>query len=432
MLRVIKYGVTQNLELALARPAQDLATHEHAIKNIVEDVQKEGDDAIMRYTLLFDKVRLERMVLPARLLMEAGNQLDTHLREAIDKAAANITAFHKARPSTDYALETVPGVMCSRRAVPIQKVGLYVPGGTAPLFSSVLMLGIPARLAGCKQVILCTPPDKQGNVHPAILYAAQVAGITTVFTVGGAQAIVAMALGTRTIPRVHKIAGPGNSYVTAAKQYVQRFGVAIDMPAGPSEVMVYAGVSARPDFIAADLLSQAEHGPDSQVVLVTASEKMIEDVNTELERQLANLPRRELAATALSHSRAVLVPSENQAIEVANAYAPEHLIICCDNAEALAQKVVNAGSVFIGHYTPESAGDYASGTNHTLPTNGAARAYSGVSVDTFQKHITFQKISKEGLERLGPIVETMAAAEELQAHKEAVSIRLDDIRRNNA
>lgn len=408
----------------LARPTMDTRQLEGTVSDILTEVKNKGDEAIRRYTARFDQVELPDFEVTPLEIEAATAQLDDQLKAAIQTAHQNIQYFHAKQLQTPEIIETMPGVSCWRKSVAIEKVGLYIPGGTAPLFSTVLMLGVPAKLAGCREIILCTPPGKDGKVHPAILYTADLIGITRIFKAGGVQAIGAMAYGTESIPQVYKIFGPGNQYVTAAKQLVNREGIAIDMPAGPSEVLVCADKSANPAYVAADLLSQAEHGEDSQVVLVTLQEGIIEAVRKELEKQLAELPRQAIAAKALDHSVAILVSDSRPAVELINAYAPEHLILAVESAEAMAEQIVNAGSVFLGNYTPESVGDYASGTNHTLPTNGFARAYSGVSLDSFVKKITYQRLTKDGLAALGPTVEQMAEAEELIAHKRAVSIRL--------
>ncbi|OIN60640.1 histidinol dehydrogenase [Arsenicibacter rosenii] len=405
----------------LARPVQSSAQIETAVAPILAQVKAGGDAALIELAKRFDRVDLTAtgIQVTAEELAAAEAQLSDELKAAIRQAYANIRTFHAAQKQSVEKIETMPGVTCWRRSVGIEKVGLYIPGGTAPLFSTVLMLGVPAQLAGCREVVLCTP----GN-HPAIYFAAQLVGITKVFRVGGAQAIAAMAYGTKTIPQVYKIFGPGNQYVTAAKMLVAKEGMAIDMPAGPSEVAVYADDTAIPAFVVADLLSQAEHGADSQVLLVTTSKKLLSSVNLALSTQLDRLPRRDLAAQAIQNSKAILVETQDEAIDLLNQYAAEHLILSVADAEAIAEKIINAGSIFLGNYTPESAGDYASGTNHTLPTNGFARAYSGVSLDSFVKKITVQSITPEGLRRLGPVVEAMAEAESLDAHKRAVSIRL--------
>ncbi len=410
----------------LRRPQLSTAALEQTVGAILADVRHRGDAAIRHYSQVFDGVAPDALAVTETEWTDAAQQLSDDLKAAISLAAANIRRFHAAQRETFSPVETMPGVSCWRRSVPVEKVGLYIPGGTAPLFSTVLMLGIPAVLAGCREIVLCTPPAKDGSVHPAICYAARHIGISRIFKVGGVQAIGALAYGTESIPQVYKIFGPGNQYVTCAKQLLSREGIAIDLPAGPSEVAIYADETCNPAFVAADLLSQAEHGADSQVLLVVRQAALVEAVMQELEKQLGNLPRRELAAGALANSRFMVMEDETAAFDLLNAYAPEHLIIAAANARRLAEQVLNAGSVFLGHYTPESAGDYASGTNHTLPTAGFAKAYSGVSLDSFVKKITFQEISPEGLRAIGPAVETMAAAEGLEAHKNAVRIRLQN------
>lgn len=403
----------------LQRPVMDTSTLEKKVNDILQEVRTGGDAAIRKFAAEFDKVTLDDLQVPASAFSTAEASLEPALKAAIRQAAENITAFHRAQQEQSQVIETMPGVQCWRKSVAIQKVGLYIPGGSAPLFSTILMLGIPAMIAGCKEIVLCTP-----SLHPAILYTAQLVGIEKVFTIGGVQAIGAMAYGTESVPQVYKIFGPGNQYVTCAKQLVNKSGVAIDMPAGPSEVAVLADDSCVPAFVAADLLSQAEHGPDSQVVLVTTSEEVLTNVTYALNKQLNELPRKSIATAALENSKMILVPDMDTAIDMLNTYAPEHLILACEGAEHLADKVTDAGSVFMGNYTPESAGDYASGTNHTLPTNGYARAYSGVSLDSFVKKITFQQISPEGLRNIGSTIQAMAAAEGLDAHKNAVTVRL--------
>jgi histidinol dehydrogenase len=397
---------------------------EKVVAPILQQVKAQGDTALKEFTLRFDKVALPDIQVTPEEITGAGQQLSPELKKAIGVAKKNIETFHRAQLQQPQKIETQPGVVCWRKSVGIEKVGLYIPGGTAPLFSTVLMLAVPAKLARCREIVLCTPANREGLVHPAILYTANLVGIEKIYKIGGAQAIAALAYGTETVPQVYKIFGPGNQYVTAAKQLVNKEGLAIDMPAGPSEVAVWADDSADPAFVAADLLSQAEHGTDSQVILVSQSEKLVAQVNAQIEKQLPLLPRKDIAQKALANSKAFLVDSEQEAIDLLNAYAAEHLIIAIENAEKQAEQIINAGSVFIGNYTPESAGDYASGTNHTLPTNGFARAYSGVSVDSFVKKITFQQISRQGLQQIGPAIEAMAAAEELLAHKHAVSIRI--------
>lgn len=423
-MQLIPFPPQSSWSSLLARPMQSSAEIEKAVAPILAQVRAEGDQAIIELTKRFDNIDLTQagFTILAEELEAAESQLSDDLKAAIQQAYTNIRTFHEAQKQPIEKIETMPGVTCWRRSVGIEKVGLYIPGGTAPLFSTVLMLGIPAQLAGCREVILCTPSN-----HPAIYYAAKLVGITKVFRVGGAQAIAAMAYGTETVPQVYKIFGPGNQYVTAAKMLIAKEGIAIDMPAGPSEVAIYADDSAIPAFVAADLLSQAEHGADSQVLLVSTSKRLLNSVNLTLPTQLGRLPRRDIAAKAISNSKAILVETEDEAIELLNQYAAEHLILSVANAEAVAERIVNAGSIFLGNYTPESAGDYASGTNHTLPTNGFARAYSGVSLDSFVKKITVQSITPEGLRVLGPVVEAMAEAESLDAHKRAVSLRLKSL-----
>jgi histidinol dehydrogenase len=401
-------------------PAEEL---ESTVQEILQEVKAGGDEAIRRYSRRFDKVELSGLEISQGEIAEAEKLLPADLKKAIEQAASNIERFHRAQLAQVEKVETMPGLVCWRKPVAIEKVGFYIPGGTAPLFSTVLMLGIPAALAGCRQTILCSPPGPGGKLDPAILYAAGLVGISKIFRVGGVQAIAGMAYGTASIPRVDKIFGPGNQYVTCAKQLIQKQGVAIDMPAGPSELAVFADNSAEPAFVAADLLSQAEHGRDSQVLLVCLSEEMAANVKLALGEQLKRLPRKAMAASALEHSRAVVVNDSKEAMLVLNQYAPEHLILACTNSEELANEVVHAGSVFLGHYAPESLGDYASGTNHILPTQGYSRAYSGVSVDSFVRKITFQHCTKEGLGLIGTTVRRMAEAEGLEAHANAVLIR---------
>jgi len=404
-----------------ARPIGDIGTKEEVVKDILQHVKKQGDKALIELTKKFDKVSIKNLRLSESEITKAAKSISPILKKAIDQAYANIYKFHSAQSNSRIEkIETMKGITCWRKSVPIEKVGLYIPGGSAPLFSTVLMLGIPAKIAGCKEIILCSPPE----INPAVLYAASKCGIKNVFAVGGAQAIAAMAFGTKNIPKVDKIFGPGNSFVTLAKQIVSQDGVAIDMPAGPSEVLIIADDTANAGFVAADLLSQAEHGPDSQVILLSISKNLVNEVIKEVTSQLKALPRKAIAEKALKNSKAIIFKLLDEALNFSNQYAPEHLILSCKNAVGFANKVVNAGSVFIGNYSPESAGDYASGTNHTLPTNGYARAYSGVSVDSFIKKITFQQLTKEGLARLGNTIETMAEAEQLLAHKNAVTIRL--------
>jgi histidinol dehydrogenase len=405
------------------RPQIELDFLEGSIKNILNRVRKSGDDALKELTLQYDKVQVDELKVSDSEIADAVTHLPASLKSAILAAAKNIEVFHASQRRATEKIETMPGVTCWRKATPIQKVGIYIPGGSAPLFSTVLMLGVPARLAGCEEVILCTPPDKHGKINPAILFAAQLTGVKKIFKVGGAQAIAAMAFGTETIPSVSKIFGPGNQYVTKAKQLISQEGIAIDMPAGPSEVLVIADEVADPSFIAADLLSQAEHGADSQVVLATTNSNLVSKVLKEIEKQLEVLPRKELAIEALNNSLSLVFENNQELIDFVNEFAPEHLIINTKDCDQLVDQIKNAGSIFLGPYTPEAAGDYASGTNHTLPTNGFAKAFGGVSLESFMKYITVQKISKAGLEVLGPIVEEMAEAEQLKGHAEAVRVR---------
>uniref|UniRef100_UPI0040485D2F histidinol dehydrogenase n=1 Tax=Algoriphagus sp. TaxID=1872435 RepID=UPI0040485D2F len=409
----------------LARPAMDTKKIKKIIKPIFEKVAKSGDKALRKFAQEYDHVQLDSLLASTEEIQTAASLLSPELIQAIAVAKSNLEKFHAAQATPELVVEVMPGVTCRRKSVPIQRVGLYIPGGTAPLFSTVLMLGIPAQLAGCTEVAICTPTNRKGEIHPAILYTAQLVGITKVVKIGGAQAIAALAFGTESVPKVDKIFGPGNQYVTAAKQEATKYGVAIDMPAGPSEVLVYADETAIPAFVAADLLSQAEHGVDSQVVFVTSSEKFTHKVMTEINLQLETLPRKEIAAKALTNSCAVILEDQASAIALINEYAPEHLILAVKNEEEVAKQIHSAGSVFLGNYSPEAAGDYASGTNHTLPTSGYARNYSGVSLDSFVKKITYQKITPKGLKALGPVVEIMAANEQLDAHKQAVSVRLE-------
>lgn len=428
-MKIIEYPDREDWDQLLTRPTFERGELSNTVGNILARVKENGDKALFEYSEKFDGVKLTNIEVGADEVETAKNKVDQLLKEAIQLAYGNITKFHQAQKRDLLEVETMPGVNCWRKSVAIQKVGIYIPGGTAPLFSTVLMLAIPANLAGCKEIVLCTPPNKNGGINPAILYAADLVGVTKIIKVGGAQAIAAMSFGTESVPKVNKIFGPGNQFVTEAKQQVSLLGTAIDMPAGPSEVEVIADETAIPSFVASDLLSQAEHGKDSQVILVSNSKKLIDEVNVELDKQLNLLPRKEMAEASLKNSKSILVKNLEEALDITNAYAPEHLIISTENADELAEQVVNAGSVFIGNYTPESAGDYASGTNHTLPTNGAAMAYSGVSLDSFTKQITYQKISRDGLKVLGPAIEIMAEAEQLDAHKLAVSIRLKEINR---
>lgn len=409
----------------LKRPVFDTTSLNEKVKAVLNDVKVNGDVAIKKYTAQFDKVELQNFCVSQAEIEAGANALDADLKAAIEIAANNIRIFHGAQRFETKVVETTPGVKCWQKSVGIEKVGLYIPGGTAPLFSTVLMLAIPASIAGCREIVLCMPPQKNGQLPNEVLFAAQLSGVTKVFKIGGIQAIGAMAYGTETVPKVFKIFGPGNQYVTAAKQIVSISDVAIDMPAGPSEVAVMADKTANPAFVASDLLSQAEHGADSQVILVTTSEKLIADVQIEIEKQLEVLPRMDFALKALSNSKIFLVKNEQEMIDMMNLYAAEHLIIQMENYTEVAEKIINAGSIFLGSYTPESAGDYASGTNHTLPTNGWAKAYSGVNLDSFVRKITFQEITKEGIDKLGPIIEKMAEAEHLFAHKNAATLRIN-------
>jgi histidinol dehydrogenase len=403
------------------RPNIDLSELQPMVQSVLDEVNKRGDEALIELTSEFDKVDLKSLILD----VPSSVEIDQELKVAIDIAWKNIHTFHAAQQSTAEKVETTQGVFCWRKSIAIEKVGLYIPGGSAPLFSTLLMLGIPAKIAGCTEMVICTPPNKAGTVDAAILYVAQKLGIKQIYTVGGAQAIAAMTFGTESIPKADKIFGPGNQFVTMAKQLAQQQGVAIDMPAGPSEVLVIADETCEPSFVAADLLSQAEHGPDSQVVLVAVgNEKVLSNILDELDKQLLGLSRKGIAQQALENSLALVVNSPREAMEFSNLYAPEHLILATHQPDELAEKVINAGSVFIGNYSCESAGDYASGTNHTLPTNGYARSYSGVSLDSFVKKVTFQKLSAEGIQNIGPAIETMAAAEQLDAHRNAVTVRL--------
>lgn len=427
-MKKILYPQQSDWSELLKRPTQDVSTLFENVSAILKNVKANGDKAVMEYEERFDHVKLDSLAVTSEEMKEAEAQVPIELKVAILLAQRNIYTFHKKQRFEGRKVETMEGVTCWQKAVGIEKVGLYVPGGTAPLFSTVLMLAVPAKIAGCKEIVLCTPPNKEGKVHPAILYAAQVAGVSKIFKAGGVQAIGAMAYGTESVPKVYKIFGPGNQYVMAAKQMVALHEVAIDMPAGPSEVEVIADETANPKFVAADLLSQAEHGVDSQVVLVTTSQKLLEEVEYEVQHQLARLPRWQIAEKSLENSKLILVKDMDEAIGLTNQYAPEHLIVETKDYMEVAEKVVNAGSVFLGSFTPESAGDYASGTNHTLPTNGYAKAYSGVSLDSFIRKITFQEINREGIQNIGPAIEVMAAHEQLDAHKNAVTVRLNSLK----
>ena len=423
-MQIFRYPPKESWDQLTTRATADYAAKLPVVEEVMQNIRARGDAAVREFTTKFDKVQLDDFLISELEIANAESEIKPDLALAIRTAANNIRTFHEAQKTTVQMVETQPGVICWQKNMPIEKVGLYIPGGSAPLFSTVLMLALPAMIAGCKEVVLCTPPDSFGKVHPAILFAARLCNVKRVFKIGGIQAIGAMAYGTETVPKVHKIFGPGNSWVTAAKQYVAINTCSIDMPAGPSELAVVADISANPAFVASDLLSQAEHGPDSQVLFVTTEESLLEKVSTEVALQLEQLPRKETATAALGHSRMLLFESRGMVMEFINKYAPEHLILQTEDANTLAEKVTSAGSVFIGHYTPESAGDYASGTNHTLPTNGWARSVSGLNLDSFCKKITYQEITKAGLEQLGPVIETMAEAELLHAHKNAVTIRI--------
>lgn len=423
-MQIIKYPTRDSWSSLLTRPVFDSSNLFATVGQVLEDVRANGDKAIKKYTQQFDGVDIDAIEVTKTEIESAEKLVSPLLKQAIEMAKRNIWKFHSEQQPELKEIQTSPGVYCWQKAIAIEKVGLYIPGGTAPLFSTVLMLAIPAQIAECKQIILCSPPDKSGNIHPAVLYAAKVAGVHRIFKIGGTQAIAAMAYGTETVPKVYKIFGPGNQYVTAAKQLVSLRDVAIDMPAGPSEVEVLADETANPAFVASDLLSQAEHGVDSQSILITTSEELIENVLEEINMQLQQLPRRKLAEKALENSKIILVKTMEEAVEMTNEYAPEHLIIATRYFKGVAENIVNAGSVFLGNYTPESAGDYASGTNHTLPTNGYAKAYSGVNLDSFLRKVTFQEITKEGLTNLSNAIILMAENEELQAHSNAVKIRL--------
>ncbi|MBL4707982.1 MAG: histidinol dehydrogenase [Flavobacteriales bacterium] len=425
-MKKIKYPGKEDWEVFTQRPELEKKDLNALVKNILTAVKEKGDEALFEFSEKYDGIQLVDLKVSEEEIRELV--LQQELKEAIQVAKNNIEKFHQSQLIEEPVVETTKGVSCWRRSVGIEKVGLYIPGGSAPLFSTVLMLGIPAVLAQCKEVVLCTPPDKEGKIHPAILYTANLVGIKNIYKVGGAQAIAAMAFGTESISKVHKIFGPGNQYVTKAKELVQQEAVAIDIPAGPSEVLVIADKTCRPEFVAADLLSQAEHGEDSQVMLLSNNAKVIDEVNLEMEKQLEQLPRKAITAKALENASSILLNSMEECIEFSNVYAPEHLILATEQADDLLDNITNSGSVFIGNYSCESAGDYASGTNHTLPTNGFARTYSGVSMDSFLKKITFQKLTAEGIQKLGPTIEIMAEAEELMAHKNAVSIRLQELR----
>ena len=426
-MRNIIYPKKETWSEILKRPTQTVKEIETTVNQVFEDVQKNGDTAIKKYTKKFDKVAVTSLKVTQEEISIAVEAVSRELKEAIQQAAANIEKFHRAQKTEKVYQETTPGVVCWQEKRPIEKVGLYIPGGTAPLLSTVLMLAIPAKIAGCQEIILCSPPNFEGKIANEILYTANLCSVTNIFIVGGIQAISGLTFGTETIPKVYKIFGPGNQFVTVAKQLATKYGVAIDMPAGPSELLVMADDSANASFIASDLLSQAEHGADSQVILVSTSEKLIEEVSKEVEKQLKELPRIEIATKAIQNSKSILVKNFKEALALINEYAPEHFIVCTKNNDFFIDGIINAGSVFIGNYTPESAGDYASGTNHTLPTNGYSKSYSGVNLDSFTKSITFQEISKKGIQNIGKSIELMALAEGLQAHKNAVSIRIKEI-----
>lgn len=424
-MKIIEYPQHKDWKTLLSRPALDNSSLTETVTAVLDDIKSRGDAAVKEYELKFDKVQLDSLQVSEAEIAEAETLVADELKNAIRLAKSNIEKFHAAQDHELPRIETMPGVTCWQKAMPIEKVGLYIPGGTAPLFSTVLMLAVPARIAGCKEIVLCTPPAKNGKVHPAVLFAAKVAGVSKIFKIGGVQAIGSMAYGTESVPKVYKIFGPGNQYVTAAKQRVSLKDVAIDMPAGPSEVEVIADETANPSFVAADLLSQAEHGVDSQAVCITTSKDLAEKVLAEVERQLQLLPRKEIAEKSVANSKIILVKDLEEVIDVTNEYAPEHLIISTSNYMQIAERITNAGSIFLGHLTPESAGDYASGTNHTLPTNGYAKAYSGVNLDSFRKKITYQEITPDGLQRIGNAIEIMAENEQLFAHKNAVTLRMN-------
>ena len=411
----------------LKRPTQTVADIEQTVNQIFDEIRTKGNSAVAKYTDLFDGIKLDNLLVTSQEIKDAKKEISSELKEAIQLAKSNIEKFHSAQKTNRVSVETTNGVSCWQEKKPIQKVGLYIPGGTAPLFSSILMLAIPATIAGCSEIVLCTPPNKKGRVNPAILYAAELCGVTKIFKVGGIQAIGAMTFGTEDVPQVYKIFGPGNQFVTVAKQLATKYQVAIDMPAGPSELLIFADDSAKASYVASDLLSQAEHGTDSQVILVSTSDKLLDRVSEEIENQMKDLPRKGIAEKAIENSRLILVGSASEALELINEYGPEHFIVCAENESFFVEGISNAGSVFIGNYAPESAGDYASGTNHTLPTNGYAKQYSGVNLDSFMKTITFQKITEEGIKEIGPSIELLAEAEGLQAHKNAVSLRLKDL-----
>ncbi len=428
-MNIIKHPNKTEWGSLLERPHRDAAELADTVKSVLDKIKAEGDDAVKEYEAKFDKVSLTSLAVTAEEMKEAESLVSDELKAAIELAHHNIKRFHEAQKFSGEKVQVAPGVTCWQKSVAIEKVGLYIPGGTAPLFSTVLMLATPAKIAGCREIVLCTPPNKEGKVHPAILVAAKVAGVSKIFKAGGVQAIGAMAYGTASVPKVSKIFGPGNQFVMAAKQQVSLHDVAIDMPAGPSEVAVVADDTANPVFVAADLLSQAEHGRDSQVILITTSEAMAQRVNEEVDKQLAALPRKDIAEASLQYSKLIIVKDVDEAVEITNEYAPEHLILAVDGYADFAERVVNAGSVFLGNYSCESAGDYASGTNHTLPTSGYAKAYSGVNLDSFCRKITFQELTAQGVQTIGHAVELMAAAEQLDAHKNAMTVRIQSLKK---
>lgn len=423
-MKVYRYPEEKEWAQLLKRPTKDAAQLNDTVSSVLREVRERGDEAVREFEERFDKVRLDTLAVSEAEMKEAETLVSLELKEALELAHRNIYTFHAAQRFESRKCEVANGITCWQKAIPIERVGLYIPGGTAPLFSTVLMLATPAKIAGCSNIVLCTPPNREGKVNPAILVAARIAGVSNIFKIGGVQAIGAMAYGTESVPKVYKIFGPGNQFVMCAKQQVSLHDVAIDMPAGPSEVEVLADHTARPDFVAADLLSQAEHGTDSQVLLVTTCEELIPKVQDEVEQQLSRLPRKEIATQAIEHSKIILVRDRDEMMRMTNQYAPEHLIIETEYYNELAERVVNAGSVFLGHLTPESAGDYASGTNHTLPTNGYAVAYNGVNLDSYQRKVTFQELTPEGIDTIGRAVELMAASEQLDAHRNAMTLRI--------
>ena len=427
-MNIIQNPPKSNWSDILQRSTNSYSEIEETVKGIFNEVQNKGDFSVSKYTALFDGVTLDSFEVSAQEIEAATIMVATELKDAIAIAKSNIERFHNAQITTKIEVETTPGVFCWKEKRPIQKIGLYIPGGSAPLFSTVLMLAIPAKIAGCKEIILCTPPDKNGKINPAILYAASICGVTKIFKIGGIQAIAAMTFGSESVPKTYKIFGPGNQFVTVAKQFATQFGVAIDMPAGPSELLIFADETANASFVASDLLSQAEHGEDSQVILVATSQQLINEVEIQVEAQLKVLPRKAIAQKAINNSKLILIENDQLALELINEYAPEHFIICAKNEELFVDGIENAGSIFIGNYTPESAGDYASGTNHTLPTNGFAKNYEGVNLDSFLKSMAFQKISPQGIQNIGTAIEIMAEAEGLLAHKNAVTVRLNELK----